>query len=162
MCKSTMNQDNKIYVGYSYIHQTWDSTSTNIHVDSLRLHLGCQVYSVACLCMTGQCSHSTLLHIQIRLMGGGALTHTFSPSDTLVDVNQHILMNQDTPNTPFLLMTNFPKKVFSPSDMRKTLRELGRYYTTLHPKVHDVNSSQFSLVAHAGLVPSAVLIQTKP
>ncbi|CAI8049983.1 UBX domain-containing protein 1 [Geodia barretti] len=75
--------------------------------------------------------------LQIRLMGGGAMTHTFRPSDTLVDVNQHILLNQDGPNQPFLLMTNFPKKIFSPADMRKTLKELG-------------------------LVPSAVLIQTKP
>jgi hypothetical protein len=61
-------------------------------------------------------------------MGGGAMTHTFGPSDTLVDVNQHILLNQEGPNQPFLLMTNFPKKIFSPADMRKTLKELGNYY----------------------------------
>ena len=64
---------------------------------------------------------------QIRLIGGGTLTHTFQPTDTLVDVNQHILMNQSSPNTPFLLMTNFPKKVFSSSDMSKTLKELGQF-----------------------------------
>jgi hypothetical protein len=75
--------------------------------------------------------------LQIRLMGGGSLTHAFRPSDTLVEVSQHILSSQAGPSQPFLLMTNFPKKVFSPDDMRKSLKELG-------------------------LVPSAVLIQTKP
>ena len=53
------------------------------------------------------------------------MTHTFKPSDTIVDVNQYILMNQDGPNVPFLLMTNFPKKVFSADDAKKTLKELG-------------------------------------
>ena len=53
------------------------------------------------------------------------MTHTFKPTDTLVDVNQHILLNQEGPNQPFLLMTNFPKKIFTPADMRKTLKELG-------------------------------------
>ena len=77
----------------------------------------------------GGCRTFALYNIQIRLMGGGAMTHTFRPSDTLVDVNQHILLNQDGPNQPFLLMTNFPKKIFSPADMRKTLKELGNYYS---------------------------------
>ena len=53
------------------------------------------------------------------------MTHTFKPSDTIVDVNQYILMNQDGPNVPFLLMTNFPKNVFSADDAKKTLKELG-------------------------------------
>lgn len=63
---------------------------------------------------------------QIRLLGGGALTHTFKPTDTLLDVRQHILLTQEGPNVPFSLMTNFPKKVFSSDDMNKTLKELGR------------------------------------
>ena len=61
------------------------------------------------------------------------MTHTFKPTDTLVDVNQHILMNQEAPNQPFLLMTNFPKKVFSSADMRKTLKELGNNYILILP-----------------------------
>ena len=44
----------------------------------------------------------------------------------LVDVQQHILLTQEGPNVPFSLMTNFPKKVFSSDDMKKTLKELGR------------------------------------
>ena len=90
-------------------------------------------------------------------MGGGAMTHTFRPSDTLVDVNQHILLNQDGPNQPFLLMTNFPKKIFSPADMRKTLKELGNYYGRV-----PVMSLCIATNFYVGLVPSAVLIQTKP
>ena len=85
------------------------------------------------------------------------MTHTFKPTDTLVDVNQHILMNQGGLNQPFLLMTNFPKKIFSAADMSKTLKELG------NEMWHVLNL--YNYVRHsfpAGLLPSAVLIQTKP
>ena len=58
-------------------------------------------------------------------MGGGAIVHTFKATDTLVEVNQHILMNQDGSNAPFSLMTNFPKRLFTAEDMNKSLKELG-------------------------------------
>ena len=56
------------------------------------------------------------------------LTQTFKPSDTLIDVNKYILMNRSGDNlVPFVLMTNFPKKTFSPDDMGRTLQELGEH-----------------------------------
>ena len=55
------------------------------------------------------------------------LTHTFKAANTLVDVNRFILLNRSGDNTmAYKLMTNFPKKVFTPEDMNKTLAELGR------------------------------------
>ena len=51
--------------------------------------------------------------------------HTFQATDTLMEVNRHILMNQPGENQPFVLMTNFPKKFYTPEDMGKTLKELG-------------------------------------
>ncbi|XP_065919775.1 UBX domain-containing protein 1-A-like [Dysidea avara] len=75
--------------------------------------------------------------LQIRLFGGSAITHTFKATDTLVDVNRHILMNRTDDGSPYSLVMNFPKKIFQPSEMDKTLKELG-------------------------LVPSAVLILGKP
>ena len=66
------------------------------------------------------------LLLQIRLFGGGALVHSFKATDTLVEVNQHVLMHQPSPNLPFTLMTTFPKRVFSDIDTKKTLKELGK------------------------------------
>ena len=62
---------------------------------------------------------------QIRLFGGGTLTHTFKATDTLVDVNRHILMNRTDDGSPYSLVTSFPKKVFQPVDMERSLKELG-------------------------------------
>ena len=52
--------------------------------------------------------------------------HSFRSEDTLVDVNQHILLNQPGPNAPFRLMTSFPRRVFTGEDSKRTLRELGQ------------------------------------
>ena len=62
---------------------------------------------------------------KIRLFGGSALTHTFKATDTLVDVNRHIMMNRTDDGSPYSLVTSFPKKVFQPADMNKSLKELG-------------------------------------
>jgi len=64
--------------------------------------------------------------LQIRLFGGSAITHTFKATDTLVDVNRHILMNRTDDGSPYSLVMNFPKKIFQPSDMDKTLKQLGK------------------------------------
>lgn len=74
--------------------------------------------------------------LQIRLIDGSTLVHAFNVTDSLVDVNQYILMNQPGQNAPYSLMTTFPRKVFTEHDHNKTLKELG-------------------------LVPSAVVVQTK-
>ena len=63
--------------------------------------------------------------MQIRLTDGSTLVHTFNATDTLVDVNQHILMNQPGQNAPYTLMTTFPRKVYTQHDHNKTLKELG-------------------------------------
>ena len=90
-------------------------------------------------------------------MGGGALTHTFKPTDTLVDVNQHILMNQEGPNHPFLLMTNFPKKVFSADDTRKTLKELGNHIWWKHAWAVSV----FTFRMHTNILSRMILAPRK-
>ncbi|CAL1283830.1 unnamed protein product [Larinioides sclopetarius] len=75
--------------------------------------------------------------IQVRLMNGECLTHSFSPNEELAAVRLFVQMNRSGDPTPFSLMTNFPKKVFTEEDMNTPLSKLG-------------------------LVPSAVLIVCKP
>ena len=58
-------------------------------------------------------------------MEGGALVHTFKATDTLVEVQRHVMLHQSAPNTPFSLMTTFPKRVFTANDMDSTLKDLG-------------------------------------
>lgn len=77
--------------------------------------------------------------LQIRLPDGSALTHAFGVKEELSAVRLYVELNRKDGalrSAPFKLMTNFPKKVFSLTDMTKPLCELG-------------------------LVPSAVLIVTK-
>lgn len=68
------------------------------------------------------------LVVQIRLTDGGTLVHTFNATDSLVDVNQYILMNQSGENSPYSLMTTFPRRVFTHHDHNKSLNELGELY----------------------------------
>ncbi|XP_065360375.1 UBX domain-containing protein 1 [Calliphora vicina] len=74
--------------------------------------------------------------IQIRLQDGSALTETFSINENLSAVRVFIQMKTGS-DMPFGLMTSFPRKVFNYDDYEKPLSVLG-------------------------LVPSAVLIMTKP
>ncbi|XP_013106178.1 UBX domain-containing protein 1 [Stomoxys calcitrans] len=73
--------------------------------------------------------------IQIRLQDGSTLTETFNVQEQLSAVRVFIQMKTGS-ETPFGLMTSFPRKVFSCDDFEKPLSALG-------------------------LVPSAVLIMTK-
>jgi len=77
--------------------------------------------------------------LQIRLPNGSALTNSFGVNEELAAVRLYVDLNRKDGGSaaPFTFMTNFPKKVFSEMDMRKTLASLG-------------------------LVPSAVLMVTKP
>lgn len=74
--------------------------------------------------------------IQIRLQDGTALTETFNVNEQLSAIRVFIQMKTGS-DMPFGLMTTFPRKVFSFEDFEKPLNVLG-------------------------LVPSAVLIMTKP
>ncbi|XP_042899566.1 UBX domain-containing protein 1-B isoform X2 [Parasteatoda tepidariorum] len=74
--------------------------------------------------------------LQIRLTNGQCLTQTFKPNEELAAVRLYVEMNRTDGDGPFTLMTNFPKKVFTSSDMNCPLSELG-------------------------LVPSAVIIVSK-
>ena len=51
--------------------------------------------------------------------------HTFEATDTLEEVNWYIAANRTDTGGPYSLMTNFPKKVFTAADTRRTLKELG-------------------------------------
>ncbi|XP_075161462.1 UBX domain-containing protein 1 [Haematobia irritans] len=73
--------------------------------------------------------------IQIRLQDGSTLTETFNVQEQLSAVRVFIQMKTGN-ETPFGLMTSFPRKVFNSEDFEKPLSVLG-------------------------LVPSAVLIMTK-
>ncbi|XP_054707941.1 UBX domain-containing protein 1-like [Uloborus diversus] len=74
--------------------------------------------------------------LQIRLTNGQCMTHTFNPKEELAAVRLFIEMNRTDGAVPFNLMTNFPKRIFTESDMNAPLHSLG-------------------------LVPSAVLILSK-
>ena len=63
---------------------------------------------------------------KIRLPNGSALTNSFGVSEQLAAVRLYVELNRkDGSNTPFTLMTTFPKKVFNEEDMEKPLKELG-------------------------------------
>ena len=77
--------------------------------------------------------------LQIRLPDGSALTNQFGVNEELAAVRLYVDLNRKDGGSaaPFTFMTTFPKKVFSEADMKKSLQGLG-------------------------LVPSAVLMVTKP
>ncbi|XP_026546043.1 UBX domain-containing protein 1 [Notechis scutatus] len=75
--------------------------------------------------------------IQVRLLDGTSLTHTFKAKEQLAAVRLYVELNRkDGVEDPFHLLTSFPRRVFTEEDMEKPLQELG-------------------------LVPSAVLIVAK-
>lgn len=74
--------------------------------------------------------------LQIRLTNGQTLTQTFHAHEELAAVRLFIQLNRTDGELPFLLMTNFPRKVFAEEDYLKPLSALG-------------------------LVPSAVIFLTK-
>lgn len=77
----------------------------------------------------------TSTRIQIRLEDGKALTETFDVKEQLAAVRLFAQLKRNS-DTPFSLMTSFPRKIFTEEDYEKPLEVLG-------------------------LVPSAVLIVTK-
>lgn len=77
----------------------------------------------------------TQTRIQIRLLDGSTLTETFNVKEQLSAARVLIQMKTNI-DTPFKLMTSFPRKVFSDDEYEKSLEDLG-------------------------LVPTAVLIVTK-
>ncbi|XP_077180660.1 UBX domain-containing protein 1 [Paroedura picta] len=75
--------------------------------------------------------------IQVRLLDGTSLTQTFRAKEQLAAVRLYVELNRkDGGEEPFILLTSFPRRVFTEEDMEKPLQELG-------------------------LVPSAVLIVAK-
>lgn len=74
--------------------------------------------------------------IQLRLLDGSTLTESFDAKEQLAAIRLFIQMKQGV-DIPFKLMTSFPKKIFTEDDYEQSLSALG-------------------------LVPSAVLIVTKP
>lgn len=74
--------------------------------------------------------------IQMRMTDGSTVVESFDVKEQLAAVRLFVQMRQGL-SIPFSMMTNFPKKVFTEEDYEKPLEVLG-------------------------LVPSAVLIVTKP
>lgn len=75
--------------------------------------------------------------LQIRLTNGQIIVQTFNVKEILAAVRVYIELNRSDGSDPFSLMTSFPRKVFTNDDYEKPLDQLG-------------------------LVPSAVIILTKP
>ncbi|XP_060857596.1 UBX domain-containing protein 1-A-like isoform X2 [Metopolophium dirhodum] len=75
--------------------------------------------------------------LQIRLTNGQTIVQTFNVKETMAAVRVYIELNRSDGEAPFSLITSFPRKVFTSDDYEKPLDQLG-------------------------LVPSAVLILTKP
>ncbi|KAK7791674.1 hypothetical protein R5R35_002044 [Gryllus longicercus] len=67
----------------------------------------------------------THTRLQIRLTNGQALTQTFGAKEQLSAVRLYVEMNRTDGEGHFLLMTNFPKKIFSEEDYEKPLDVLG-------------------------------------
>ncbi|XP_052870175.1 UBX domain-containing protein 1 [Anopheles cruzii] len=80
-------------------------------------------------------SYSTA-KIAIRMMDGSQLVQTFQAAEQLAAVRLFVQLKLGSSDTPFGLMTNFPKKVFTDEEYDMPLQKLG-------------------------LVPNAVLIVTK-
>ncbi|XP_053675263.1 UBX domain-containing protein 1 [Anopheles nili] len=78
----------------------------------------------------------TTAKIAIRMMDGSQLVQTFQAGEQLAAVRLFVQLKMETVNATFGLMTNFPKKVFTPEEYDMPLDKLG-------------------------LVPNAVLIVTK-
>lgn len=78
----------------------------------------------------------TTAKIAIRMMDGSQLVQTFQASEQLAAVRLFVQLKLGAIDTPFGLMTNFPKKVFTDEEYDMPLDKLG-------------------------LVPNAVLIVTK-
>lgn len=78
----------------------------------------------------------TRTRIQMRMTDGSTVVESFDVKEQLAAVRLFVQMRQGL-SIPFSMMTNFPKKVFTDEDYEKPLDVLG-------------------------LVPSAVLIVTKP
>ncbi|XP_045473867.1 UBX domain-containing protein 1 [Harmonia axyridis] len=74
---------------------------------------------------TRSSTNYTEVRLQIRLTNGSALTQTFQAKEPLSAVRLYVEMNRNDGEGPFNLMTNFPKKVFSPEDYEKPLETLG-------------------------------------
>lgn len=74
--------------------------------------------------------------IQVRLLDGSSLTQTFRAKEQLAAVRLYVELHRQDSADPFILLTSFPRRVFTEDDMEKPLQELG-------------------------LVPSAVLIVAK-
>jgi hypothetical protein len=85
-------------------------------------------------------------------LGGGALVHEFAASAKLEEVQRFVEGQTSSPDGSCILMTSFPKHVFTREEADKTLQELSQYYIT-HKNIIKILC--------AGLVPSSVLIQTK-
>ena len=64
---------------------------------------------------------------QFRLFDGKTMAHTFEASNTLEDVKSYIATNRTDSGAPYSLMTNFPKKIFTAADSRRTLKDLGEW-----------------------------------
>ena len=85
------------------------------------------VFSVGCGSLLSS-NKSFCRHVhQFRLFDGKTLTHTFEALNTLEDVKSYIATNRTDSGAPYSLMTNFPKKVFTATDSRRTLKDLGKW-----------------------------------
>jgi len=96
-----------------------------------------QVLPVAVLSPQKQSKDYTETKLQIRLTNGQTIIQTFNVKEILAAVRVYIELHRSDGDTPFCLMTSFPRKVFSNDDYEKPLDQLG-------------------------LVPSAVIILSKP
>lgn len=65
--------------------------------------------------------------MKIRLADGRILMQTFQAEDTLKSVQEFVRRNQQDDARPFSLITTFPRKVYSESDINKTLKQLGKF-----------------------------------
>nr|XP_060614260.1 UBX domain-containing protein 1 isoform X1 [Anolis sagrei ordinatus] len=64
--------------------------------------------------------------IQVRLLDGTSLTQTFRAKEQLAAVRLYVELNRkDDAEEPFILLTSFPRRVFTEEDMEKPLQELG-------------------------------------
>ena len=70
------------------------------------------------------CVYYTIL--QIRLLGGGAVVHEFAASSKLDEVQRFVESQTTSPEGSCMLMTSFPKHVFTREEGDKTLQELGQ------------------------------------
>lgn len=74
---------------------------------------------------------AAFLSEKIRLLDGSTITTSFKAQEPLAAVRVYVQMNGNTPEgQDFMLLSPYPRQVYTELDMEKPLKELSKNHTT--------------------------------